>query len=125
MLVNPIRSFENHDIIKENSLPLLTTPRRHVVTPAGKKLKTMTLNASIFSQAVAIIQQREISLSKMFSFEFHWFAPAISNFGEFYLPRNKSSLVNFILGKHYFHCFERIEFNQNHVMSFHMSCHVI
>ena len=94
MLVNPIRSFENHDIIKENSLPLLTTPLRRVVTPAGKKLKTMTLNASIFSQAVAIVQQREISLSKMFSFEFHWFAPAISNFGELYLPGNKSSLVN-------------------------------
>ena len=42
-----------HDTIKKNSFPLLTTPLRRVVTPAGKKLKTMTLNASIFSQAVA------------------------------------------------------------------------
>ena len=88
-----------HDTIKKNSFPLLTTPLRRVVTPAGKKLKTMTLNASIFSQAVAILQQREISLSKMFSFEFHWFAPAISNFGELYLPGNKSSLVNEIVSK--------------------------
>ena len=66
---------------------------------SGKKLKTITLNSSIFAQAEAILQQREMSLTKMFSFEFHWFAPAISNFGELYLPGTKSNLVQELVCK--------------------------
>ena len=39
---------EVHDTIKRNALPLLSTPLRRVLTAAGKKLKVMTLNNSIF-----------------------------------------------------------------------------
>ena len=39
---------EVHDTIKRNALPLLSTPLRRVLTAAGKKLKVMTLNNSVF-----------------------------------------------------------------------------
>ena len=64
---------------------------------AGNKLKAMKLNSTVFSQLVALLQSRPVSLQKLFSFELHFFPPAISNFGELNLPGNKASLVHEIL----------------------------
>ena len=99
VLENGTRNFR--DTIKRKALPLLSTPLRCVLTAAGKKLKVMTLNNSIFSHLVALQEQREVSLPKMFSYEFHWFAPSISNYGELYLPGNKSDLVKEIVTDFY------------------------
>ena len=86
-----------HDTIKKNSIPLLDTPLRRVMTPTGKKLKAMTLNTSYFSTIVGVMKERDVPLLKVFSHEFHWFAVAISNFGELYLPNKKSDLAQIIV----------------------------
>ena len=78
-----------YDPISRNSLPLMSTPLKKVETSNGSKLKTIQINNSLFSQTVAVLQQRDVSLKKMFSHEFHFFAPSISQFGELNLPSNK------------------------------------
>ena len=55
----------------------------------------------MFAQLIAIMQQRELSLDKLFSHEFHFFAPSLSNFGEINLPSAKASLMHEILTKCY------------------------
>ena len=52
------------------------------------------MNSPIFSQLVALLQSRPVSLEKLFSFELHFFPPAISNFGELNLPGIKATLVH-------------------------------
>ena len=75
----------------------MSTSLKKVSTTAGKKLKAIKLNTEIFSQLVAILKKREISLEKLFSFELHSFPPAISEFGELNLPGNKAALVHEIV----------------------------
>ena len=70
---------------------------RRVLTPTGKKLKAMTLNTSYFSTLVGVMKERDVPLLKVFSYEFHCFAVAISNFGELYLPNKKSDLAQSIV----------------------------
>ena len=55
------------------------------------------MNTSYFSQLVIVFGKRDVDLLKVFSYEFHWFAPAISNFGELYLPNKKSDLMKIII----------------------------
>ena len=43
------------------------------------------------------MKDRDIPLLKVFSYEFHWFAVAISNFGELYFPNKKSDLAQIII----------------------------
>ena len=86
-----------HDTIPKNSFPLMSTPLKRISTGAGNRLKTIQLNSAMFSRAVAILQDREISLEKLFSFELHFFPPAISNYGELYLPPDKSALIHEIV----------------------------
>ena len=88
-----------HDTIKKNSIPLLDTPLRRVMTPTGKKLKAQAMNTSLFSHLVIVFGKRDVPLLKVFSYEFHWFAPAISNFGELYLPSKKSDLAKIIVSE--------------------------
>ena len=52
------------------------------------------MNSTIFSQLVALLQSRPVSLEKTFFFELHFFPPAISNFGELNLPGIKATLVH-------------------------------
>ena len=52
------------------------------------------MNSPIFSQLVALLQSRPVSLEKLFSFELRFFPPAISNFGELNLPGIKATLVH-------------------------------
>ena len=82
-----------NDTISKNSLNLMSTPLKKVTTQAGTKLKTVQLNNAIFSQMAAILQQRDVSLQKMFAHELHFFPPSISTFGEMSLPSNKSALI--------------------------------
>ena len=53
----------------------------------------MKLNNEIFSDAVAVLGARKLSLQKIFNYEQHFFAPAISDYGELHLPPKKSDLV--------------------------------
>ena len=71
----------------------MNTPLKKVFTATNKE-KTMQLNGAIFSQTVAILQQREISLRKLFAHELHSFPPAISDYGALYLTGAKSSLIH-------------------------------
>ena len=70
-----------HDVLPKNSNPLMSTPLKKLgsSTSAGNKLKAMKLNSTVFSQLVALLQSRPVSLQKLFSFELHFFPPAISN----------------------------------------------
>ena len=86
-----------HETIKKNSIPLLDTPLQHVMTPTGKKLKAQSMNTSLFSKLVIIFGKREVLLLKVCSYEFHWFALAISDFEELYLPSKKSHLAKIII----------------------------
>ena len=86
-----------YDVIPKNSFPLISTPLKKVETATGSKLKTVQVNNSIFSQTVAVLQQREISLKKMFAHEFNHFPPSLSNSGEMNYPSNKASLIHEIL----------------------------
>ena len=85
-----------HETIKKNSIPLLDTPLQHVMTPTGKKLKAQSMNTSLFSKLVIIFGKREVLLLKVCSYEFHWFALAISD-EELYLPSKKSHLAKIII----------------------------
>ena len=86
-----------HDVISKNSFPLMSTPLKKISTTAGNKLKVMKLNSNIFSSLVAVLQQREISLERLFSYELHSFPPAISEYGQLNLPGNKAALVHEIV----------------------------
>ena len=75
-----------HDTIPKNSFPLLSTPLKKMRSSTGTTLKTVKLNNDIFSQTVAVMEHRNLSLQTLFSFEFHFFPPSISNYGEMSAP---------------------------------------
>ena len=74
------------------NLPCMSTPLKRM-TAAGNKVKIIKLNSEIFSEAAAVLEHRTFPIGKIFNFEQHFFAPAISEFGELRLPKNKSDLV--------------------------------
>ena len=90
VLQNGSRSL--YDPITKNSFPLMSTPLKRMTT-AGNKVKIIKLNSEIFSEAAAVLEHRTFPIEKIFNFEQHFFAPAISDFGELHLPKNKSDLV--------------------------------
>ena len=76
----------------------MSTHFKKAASTAGNKLKTVKINSDIFSKAVAISQNRDLSLPKLFSFEMHSFPPSISDYGGLYLPGTKATLIKEIVG---------------------------
>ena len=86
-----------HDTITKNNFPLMSTPLKRAVSSTGNKSKSLQLNNSLCAQVVVVLQHKQVALEKLFSFEFHAFAPAISNFGEILTCPNQMSLINEIV----------------------------
>ena len=82
-----------HDVISKNSFPLMSTPLKKITSSNRSSVKAIHLNSALFSQALAVLQQREVPLLRLFSFELHFFPPSISNHGNLNLPGNKQAIV--------------------------------
>ena len=57
-------------------------------------LKTVKLNSDIFSQAVAVMHNREVSLIELFTYELHFYPPSLANYGLMNFPKDKSDMVH-------------------------------
>ena len=85
-----------HDKISKNLYPLMSTSIKRA-NPAVNKMKEMRLNTLIFANACAFVKERQMKLSLLFDYKFHSFPPAISDFGDLYLPGTKSTLISQIV----------------------------
>ena len=82
-----------HAPIPKNSYPLMSTPLKKIGTAPSDKMKIIKSNNTIISQFVAVAPHRDISLSKVFSYEMHSFPPSLSTTGDLYLPGKKSNIL--------------------------------
>ena len=83
-----------HEPISKNNYNLMSTPVKKTNSTASTKVQLLKHNNEIFSQLVAILQQRKVSLLKVFSFELHSFSPSISNFGDLHHSSDKGELLS-------------------------------
>ena len=85
-----------HEPISKNNYNLMSTPVKKTNSTASTKVQLLKHNNEIFSQLVAILQQRKVSLLKVFSFELHSFSPSISNFGDLHHSSDKGELLSLL-----------------------------
>ena len=81
-----------NDPISKNAYPLMSTAIKR--TKGNEKVKTVKLNSDIFSQAVAVMHNREVSLIELFTYELHFYPPSLANYGLMNFPKDKSDMVH-------------------------------
>jgi hypothetical protein len=89
-----------HTPIKRNTLYLPRTPMKRTKTKDGSKLEIHKSNAELFGKLCMAMQDRNLSLSKLFEHELQKYPPSLANLGKMNPAKSKADIVGCITANH-------------------------